>query len=123
MAKLKSQLAQLDDSIAELNKVSIESELTIRDHFDSIRQQVDIARETAFENLHKTSNALIMEIDAYERECMSAWTTVRHSTEVIFKEMSKRMRAFLGEQHAFLQRVQVSDTQIDIFSHPCGPSK
>ena len=113
MAKLKSQLAQLDDSIAELNKVSIESELTIRDHFDSMRQQVDIVRETAIENLHKTSNALIIEIDAYERECMSAWTTVRHSTEVIVKEMSKRMRAFLAEQRAFLQRVQEYDDDED----------
>ena len=92
--------------------MSIESELTIREHFDSLRLQVDIARETALENIHNTSNTLMTEIEAYERECLSGWTSVRGPTDNIAKDVSKRMRAFLDEQHAFLQRVQASDTHM-----------
>ena len=84
--------------------MSIESELTIGEHWDSIRQQVDIARETALENIHKASNTLMSEIDAYERECLSSWTEAKESTEVNVKDVSKRMSAFLAEQQAYLQR-------------------
>ena len=71
--------------------MSIESELTICEHFDSLRQHVDIARETELDNIH---------------------TTVRSSNELIAKDVSKRVRAFLDEQHALLQRIQASCTQM-----------
>ena len=90
--------------------MSIQSELTIREYFDSIRHQVDMAREIAIENIHKASNTLILEIEAYERKCLSDWTMVKGSTEVIVKDVSKRMKAFLDEKQAFLQRAQASDT-------------
>ena len=86
------------------------SELTITEHCDSLRQEVDIARETAIESIHKESNTLMREIDAYERECLSSWSSVKESTEVIMADMCKRMRAFLAEQQAFLQSAQASDT-------------
>ena len=115
---LRSGLAQLDDSIAELTKMSTWSELTIREHCDSIRQQVDIARETALENIHKASNTLMIEIDAYERECLSCWTTAKESAEMVVEDASKRMRASIAEQHAFLQSVQASDTKtIDLLCY------
>ena len=112
IAKLRSLLTKIGESTDEINKMSIESELTIREHFDSLRLQVDIARETALENIHNTSNTLMTEIEAYERECLSGWTSVRGPTDNIAKDVSKRMRAFLDEQHAFLQRVQASDTHM-----------
>ena len=92
--------------------MTIKSEMTIREHCDSIRQQVDIVRETAIENIHKASNALMIEIDAYEHECISRWTAVKESTEQVVEDVSKRMRAFLAEQQAFLQSVQASDAQL-----------
>ena len=92
--------------------MSIESELTIREHCDSLRQQVDIARETALENIYKASNTLISEIDAYELGCLSSWAAAKESNEVIVKDVSKRMRAFLAEQHAFLQSVEASDDEL-----------
>ena len=107
---MRSLLTKIDDTTDEINKMSIESELTICEHFDSLRQQVDIARETALENIHNASNTLMTEIEAYERECLAGWTTVRSSNELIAKDVSKRVRAFLDEQLAFLQRVQASDT-------------
>ena len=64
--RLRSFLAQLSYSTAELNQLLNKSELTIREHCDSIRQQVDIAREIALENIHKASNALMAAIDTYE---------------------------------------------------------
>ena len=90
------------------------SELTIREHCDSIRQQVDIARETALENIHKASNTLMSEIDAYELECLSSWTAVKESSAHVVEDVSKRMRALLAEQHAFLQRVQKRDDELTL---------
>ena len=97
--------------------MSFEPELRIREHCDSLRQQVDIARETAIENIHKESNTLMTEIDAYAQECLSSWTAAKESTERVVKDVSKRMRAFLGEQHAYLQKLQASYTQ-SIFLFP-----
>ena len=110
IAKLRSFLAKLEDSTAELTKVCIASEWRIREHCDSLRQQVDIARETALESIHKASNTLMSEIDAYERGCLSSWTEAKESTENSVKDVSKRMREFVAEQHAFLQSLQASDT-------------
>ena len=93
----------------------IESKLTIREHCDSIRQQVDIAREIALENIHKASNALMVEVDAYERECLSSWTAAKESTENVVEDVSKRMRAFaLAEQHAFLQSSKERDDELTL---------
>ena len=90
--------------------MSIESELTIREHCDSVRRQVDIARELAIESIHKESNALMTEIDAYERECCSGWQAVEEATkEAIVEDVCKRARAFLAEKQAYLQSLSVSD--------------
>ena len=96
--------------------MSVESELKIREHCDSIRQQVDIARETAIENLHKASNKLMSEIDEYERERLSSWKATKESTDHVVEDVSKRMRAFLAEQHAFLQSVKASDIELLLLS-------
>ena len=96
---------QIGDSTSDLTKMSIESELTIREHCDSVRQQVDIAREIAIENLHKASNTLMTEIDAYERECLSSWRAAKESTQNVIESVRKRMRAFQSEQRAYLQCV------------------
>ena len=110
---MREKLAQLGDSTAELIKMSSESELTIREHCDSIRLEVDIARETALEDIHKASNTLLTEIDAYEHECLSSLTTAKETTEVNdVKDVSKRMRAFLAQQQAFLQTVQEREDEL-----------
>ena len=110
--KLRSLLAKLGDSASDLATMFIESELTIREHCDSLRLKVDIARETALEKIHKESNTLMSEIDAYEHECWSSWTAAKESTEVIVEDVRKRMRAFLAEQHAYLQSVKSSDEEL-----------
>ena len=69
---MRYRIKQLGDSTAELTKMSIE--LTIEEHCNFLRQQVDIARETGIENIHKASNTLMSEIDTYEQECLSSWT-------------------------------------------------
>ena len=88
--------------------------MTIREHCDSIRQEIDLAREIALESIHKASNTLMTEIDAYERDCLSSWSSVKESTVVTMEDVSKRMRAFLVEQQAFLQRVQASDDEMTL---------
>ena len=85
------------------------SELTIGEHFDSLRQKVDIARETAIEIIHKASNTLITEIDACERKCLSKWATVKESSENQVKDFNNEMREFVAEQHALLQSRQASE--------------
>ena len=108
IAKLRSLLAQIGDSSADLVKAFDVSDWRIREHCDSIRQQVDIARETAIESIHKASNTLMSEIDAYERECLSRWTATKESTGCVVKDVNKHMREFVAEQHAFLLSVLVS---------------
>ena len=90
--------------------MSFKPELAIGEHCDSLRLQVDIARETAIENIHKESNTLMAEIDAYERECLSSWAEAKESSERVLEDASKRMRAFIAEQQAYLQSAQASDT-------------
>jgi hypothetical protein len=41
------------------------------DHCSELRRQVDVVRETAIQNVWKSSNALFKRIDGYERECLS----------------------------------------------------
>ena len=109
IVKLRSLLARIGESTADLAKMLIGPELTIQDYCDSIRQQVDIARETELEKIHRASNALMVEVDAYERGCLSSWAKAKESTENVVKDVSKRMRAFLAEQQAYLQSVQERD--------------
>ena len=92
IAAMRSKLAQIGDSTAELTKMSVESELTIQEHCDSLRQQVDIARETAIESIHKASTTLMSEIDAYERDCLSRWSAAKESTEVTVKRTDESVR-------------------------------
>ena len=91
--------------------MSIESELTIGEHCDSLRQQVDIARETAIENIHTASNTLMVAVDAYERECLSSSRATKEFTEVTLEDVSKRLRVFLAEQQEHLQSVKASDEE------------
>ena len=107
--KLRSLLARIGESAADLANMLNESESTIRDHCDSIRLQVDIARETALEKIHKESNALLAEMDAYESACLSSWSTAKKSTQNVVASVSKRMSAFLAEQQEYLQRVRGRD--------------
>ena len=48
------------------------------------------------------------DIDTY----LSSWKRNKESTEVAVNDVSKRIRAFLDEQHAFLQQVQASDAHM-----------
>ena len=75
-----------------------------------MRQQVDIARETALENIHKASNKLMNEIDTYEQECLTSWKASKESSERVVKNVSKRMSAFLAKQQAYLKSTQASHT-------------
>ena len=102
---------QIDDSTAELTKMSIASELTI---CDSLRQKVDIAKETALEDIRNASNALMIEIDAYERECLSHWKAAKESNEHVVEDVSKRMRAFFAEKHAYMQSVHERDEELTL---------
>ena len=97
---LRSLLAHICDSSADLTNMSIESELKIREHCDSLRQQVDIARETALDNIHKESNTLMTEINIYERGCLSSWSAVKDPTEKVVEDVMELIREFLAEQHA-----------------------
>ena len=114
VTKFRSLLTKISDSNTELTKMPIESEWKIRDHCDSLRQNVDIAREIAIENLHKAANTLMSEIDAYKRKCLSSWRATKEFIEYVVEDASKRMSPFLAEQHAFLQSVQASDTELII---------
>ena len=78
---MRSLLTQIGCSTSDLTEMLNESELKIAEHCDSLRQQVDIARETAIEKIHKASNALMVEIDAYESECLSSWRAVKESSK------------------------------------------
>ena len=100
-------MAQIDDSTAELTKMCIESELTIREQCDSLRQQVDIARETDIENIHKASNKMTAEIDTYERDCLSSWMAAKESTKHVVEDVSRRTRAFIAEQQAREDELQL----------------
>ena len=90
----------------------IDSKFIIREHCDSVRYEVDIAREIAIENIHRESNTLMREIDAYEGKCLSGWKTVKESTEKFVEDASKPMRAFLADQYAFLHSVQRRDDEL-----------
>ena len=107
IAKLRSLLAQLGDSTAHLTKMLNDSE-----HCDSIRQQVDIAREIAIEHIHKASNALMTEIHTHERECLSGWKEAKASTEVTVEDVSKRMNAFVAEKQKCLRGAEASDDEL-----------
>ena len=87
-------------------------ELTISEYCDSIRHEVDTAREMALDKIHKESNALMTVIDTYERECLSSWTEAKESTKNTVEDVSKRMTAFVAEQHAYLQSVQARDNEM-----------
>ena len=65
---LKLRLAELEESVAELNKMYSEADLTIREHCDSLRQQVNMAREAAIEKIDKASDTSMNKIHANERE-------------------------------------------------------
>ena len=54
------------------------------------------------------------EIDAYKQECLSNWKAAKESSEVNVKDVSERIRAFLAEQHAYLESVQASDTELTL---------
>ena len=89
--------------------MTVESELTISEHCDTLRLKVDVARETAIDNLHKASNTLMKEIDMYEIDCMLSWRAAKESIEITVGDVNKRMRAFLAEQQEYLQNFQASD--------------
>ena len=107
---LRSLLAKISDSTAELTNMIVEYKLAIIEHYDSMRLKVDIKRETILENIHKEYNQLMSEIDAYERKHLSDWTEIKESTENVVEDVSNRMRAFVAEQQAYLQSGQASVT-------------
>ena len=82
----------------------------MREYCDSLRHEVDLAREIAIEKIHKDSNALMTEIDTYERECLSSWTAAKVTVE----DVSKRVRSFLAEQQEHLQSVRTSDDELTL---------
>ena len=111
-AKLRSLLAQIGASAVDLAKMFNNSELTIQEHCDSIRLQVDIAREIAIENIHKASKALMTEIDTYERDCLSSWAAAKESAEATVENVSKRMSAFVTEKQKCLRSLEGSDDEL-----------
>ena len=74
IAKL-SPCEQLDDSTAQLTKMSKDSKLTTRENCDSLLKKVDLPREITTDNIRKASNTLMPETDGYERECLSISAT------------------------------------------------
>ena len=104
IAKLSSLLTHIGYSTADLRKILNDSELTIQEHCDTIRHQIDIAREIALEKIHKASNALLTEIDIYEQECLSGWLAAKESNAATVEDVSKRVSAFVAEKQQLCQR-------------------
>ena len=111
---MRSKLEQMGRTTAKLTKICNWSELTIRVRCDTLRDEVERARRTAIENIHKASKTLMTEIDTCERDCLSTWTAVKESTKNVVQDVSKRMKTFIAEQHAFLQRVQERDEDLSL---------
>ena len=102
-SSVEKVLAQIGESTDQLKQMCIESELTIRAHCDSLRNKVDTAREIALENIHKASNTLMTEIDAYEEECLSSWRASKESALSDVADVSKRMSLFVTRKQTFLR--------------------
>ena len=66
----------------------------------------------SIENIHRESNTLMRKIDTYERDCLSSWAEAKESTEVTVEDVSKRMRASIAEQQAFLHSVKRRDDEL-----------
>ena len=70
----------------------------LRDHCSELRRQVDIVRETAIQNIHKSSDVLIEQINEYQRECLA------HNDEC--KKVHEETRKLLVESSLFLSQQQ-----------------
>ena len=101
--KLLNELKQSLDEFARINDTrSADAAGTwsadqVRIHFEFVRYDVQVARESAVEQLHTLARELLLRVDEAERDCLAKYERIeRESAET--RANASRIAAFVNEQ-------------------------
>ena len=68
---LQASLKEVRSVGEKLERIAIRPDETIREHCDTIRNEVQIAVERAFDKIAAFHRHLLAEIDSYEKKCLA----------------------------------------------------
>ena len=90
---LRESLDELDDLNCQLQNILTQFPLTISNHFEEIRRNVDIRRETLIQTIHEISDDMIKGIEAYETSYTSSIRDdIKLNTKKEFKNLVETFR-------------------------------
>ena len=111
---LQASLSELRSLGEKLERIATRPDETIREHCDTIRNEVQIAVERAFDKIAAFHRHLLAEIDSYEKKRLAtaSSTTTADACQEASRRVVREARAFVSEQSDYLKRALIDDETV-----------
>ena len=103
--ELEILLRKIGASATEMADMFEESETRVGKHCEFIRQDIEIAKESAIAQLEIESINLVKEVNKYEQECYESLAALKEANQAMADDMAKQVDAFIEEKTKYLQKV------------------
>lgn len=110
--ELKELLEQINEKNEQIKSDVTNSDALIRQHCESVKNDVDIITDTQINELNKLRDAIFAKIDNYERECVSnatAESQLRTDMNTLIDDVSQ----FHARLHSYLENFDLDDDYVD----------
>ncbi len=103
-------LETLNSDLKELNSKLESPEQNIREHCDTIRNQIDLATETLIDNINKCREQYINEINSYEETCYKNFRKL-DTTEELYKLIQENQEA-ISKFNSYVNKPRIEEEEI-----------
>ena len=110
--QLKALLNALAESADTLARTKRHAQDTIREHCDTVRNEVQIQAELLVESVHKQRAAVMAEIETYELECLAKVSTWLSAHGSRLDKMRTDTERVVRDKSDYLKRPRIDDSVV-----------
>ena len=107
--RLKSLLGDIKETRTSLAFKFNRPAEQIREHCDSVRNELQIKLESHLEYVHSLHSQMMRQLELYEQDCSANTSALFDKNRMCAEETCRAVDSFVAEQHDYLQQFAISD--------------
>jgi hypothetical protein len=111
--KLRSKLAKVTETCADLRDYFTNGTAEAREHCDELRSQVQLQTDILLEQVHRHNQRMLAEIDEYEKQCFSSFNSKSSNYQAESIKLFAEVDTFCTLNSNYLTRFKIDDKEIE----------
>jgi len=110
--KFKCNLEFIETGVRKMENDLKNSIDKVKEHFFEVRCDIDLATETAIEQIKHHGNELIELANDYEKKTIASISSIDLKCKMEFEEQILKMHEFSSENRGYLVKALISDSEV-----------